>query len=144
MSNHTQQIQTAPTLEELSKASAVLGSWHLHYYQLLHVNGLTQPSPGYGRPFEVVRSLDYHPCLKIVCKQNPEYTFTIGWIKPEEQSAYDAQVIEKCKTIMTAISAGKTKVSHYACCPLSKPAHCVCSYKDDCVIHGSRCNGSHD
>lgn len=144
MSNPSIKIQTAPSLESLRQASETLINWHLHYYQLLYASGLAQSAPRYGKPFEVVLSLQYHPTLRIVCRQNPDYSFSLGWIKPEDQPDYDMQVLEKCQLILTALSAGKTKVSRYACCPLSKPGHCVCNYKDDCPIHGSRCNGSHD
>lgn len=53
-------------------------------------------------------------------------------------------LLDKFELLLNASKDGKGKHSHHSCCILSQPRGCVCSYSQECVLHGSKCIGSHD
>lgn len=140
------KIQIAPTDQELYNATMVIVNWNLHYYQLLYFNELIHPNGSNGRPFKLEFSYDKHPRLKVISTINSEYLFNISKNPADKltQEKYDAVVLNNCALITKAIQAGKTKVNKYACCGLSIPQHCVCSYSGICELHGESHHGTHD
>lgn len=139
----TKHITGCPSRSELTAASVLLSKWRMHYFQLLYHEKLTQPGLD-AAPFEVVLTYKFSANLRVVCPSHPEYSFDIDWVADEDQASYGQGVLRKCRLILTAISAGKTKVNRLACCPLATPGSCVCDFKSDCPVHGTQCNGGHD
>lgn len=134
-----EQIVACPSDEEIRQANQTLSQWHLHYYQLLYNRDLTNPGP-----FEVKRQNEHYPALAIVFTPDPSYTFYVSRYKETDQMV-DDRVLESCRKIQEAHQQRRRKINMtYSCCPLDTGDFCVCCHKTNCVIHGSRCHGTHD
>ncbi len=133
------QIQPCPTPDEVRIARDVISNWRLHYYQLLYNDELTNPGP-----FSVIWAEGEYRSPIIRFNENHAYDFSPSNTQHLPQNLVDAQVLNNCDTIIKAARERRAKKHRLSCCPLDEGDHCVCEYKTKCVVHGSRCHGSHD
>lgn len=144
------QSKPAPSYADVSAAQRVLGSYQLHFYQLLYFQrpALTQPGhPGY--PFDINFHPEHRSCLKVQYNgrgvdKTPEWFFMVTPMGLDKITETDAMVLEKCGLIMEEAKNPKAKVSTRACCSLAVIRNCVCTISFFCPLHGNKCIGTHD
>jgi hypothetical protein len=138
--------KACPTQEQIQNATSVYRDWLLHYYQLLWFHDPKLTAPGRdARPLSVEFDPDHIACLRVAVPQNPDFSFLIlSHLNSKTQDEYDAEFMRKANTVVSAVSAGRSKVDMRACCPLAVIRGCVCAISFSCELHGQRCIGTHD
>lgn len=128
-----------PSPDEIKKACDVYGNWQVHMYHLLyfHVPRLTEPGQP-ARPFWVGFNPKHIGCLQLNVPADPDYNFSIL------ATMTDEAFMEKCLAIYEALMSSRQKVNTLSCCPLAKIRGCVCTISFECVVHGTKCHGTHD
>lgn len=127
-----------PSVDEISAALKVLNNYWLHYYQLLYFEQPKLTAPGSGRPFNLRIDPERLGCIRVSFVDDTSYDFHIN------SSEADQDLLAKCRLVLDAHKAKKTKVDRLACCPLATFRNCVCNVSFNCPVHGQKCVGTHD
>lgn len=126
-----------PSKNDIAKAVEVLEEQHLHVYQLLYINGLTNPS---GQPVSVKREMfganRLTNVIRVSVSSNPELYFFVRY------ATTDNDILNLTKLMLE--NKNKEKSFPEACCCFAIKNPCVCSLSFNCILHGSTHIGTHD
>lgn len=127
-----------PNIADIHKAVEILQQQHLHIYQVLYFNKLTDPN---GFPLTVERITNNGQVsqgVKVYLKNNQSK----GLYFDIYRNISDDELLEKSRMLIAGID--KVKVDPRACCVYATIRPCVCLISFQCPLHHSMCIGTHD